>query len=129
MVVFSDKDGKEEILKEELNVTGGRYEFGLSSDKDKKKFIISRDKKEDKHIRFTLNNGYTINQRGRYKILYKIFWYKKTRRKKRGKFLFDQRYIVKFKNRVDYKGDTTVIIKNPIWLRLKKKIHLQMMEL
>lgn len=116
MVIFSDKDGKEEILKEELNVPGGRYEFGLLSDENNKKFIISRDKKEDKHIRFTLNDGYTINQEKDIKFYMRYFGTKKQepgKPQEKEQFLFDQRYIVKFKDKVDYKGDTTVIIKNP----------------
>lgn len=117
MTLF-DKDGKELI--NDLNTANGEYKFELSSSTtdNKRHFIISRKKSEDNFIRFTLDNGYNCNDQGEPQekpIEFYIRYIDTTTQdaNKEGDFLFDQRYIVDFKKKAEYKGDITLRFKNP----------------
>ena len=119
MTLF-DKDGKELI--NDLNTANGEYKFELSSSttNNKRYFIISRENPDDNFIRFTLDNGYNCNDQGKpqenpleFYIRYIDTTTQNDSINKEGDFLFDQRYIVDFKKKADYKGDITLRFKNP----------------
>lgn len=119
MTLF-DKDGKELI--NDLNTANGEYKFELSSSttNNKRYFIISRENPDNNFIRFTLDNGYNCNDQGKppenpleFYIRYIDTTTKDDSIKKEGDFLFDQRYIVDFKKKADYKGNITLRFKNP----------------
>lgn len=60
-------------------------------------------------IQFSLDNGYdAVNDKNK-EIKFYIRYYDLTTQK----FLFDQRYIVRFKDEVNYLADSTLKIKNP----------------
>lgn len=107
MTLFDEN--KEKVLIDNLNTKDGskKIEFGTN-----KNFIIGRENLEDNYIRFTLDNGYEISDIGKEIKFY--IRYLDTTTNEKGDFLFDQRYIVKFKKEAKYKGDTTIILKNPI---------------
>ena len=109
MVVFDKNDT---ILNEDLNSTQEKKcEFTLTSSDDVnlRKFIISRENTDDNFIRFTLDHGYEVGTED------DIEFYIRYIDTSEGKedFLFDQRYIIKFKNEINYKGDINVRFKNP----------------
>lgn len=63
-------------------------------------------------IQFSLDNGYdAVNDKNK-EIKFYIRYYDLTTQK----FLFDQRYIVRFKDEVNYLADSTLKIKNPAML-------------
>ena len=106
MRVFDKNDNE---LKKDLNVTPGEEcKFPLTSGNNKN-FIISRENTDDNFIRFTLDHGYEVGTED------DIEFYIRYIDTSEGKedFLFDQRYIIKFKNEINYKGDINVRFKNP----------------
>ncbi len=117
MTLF-DKDGKELI--NDLNTANGEYKFELfsSTPNNERHFIISRENPDDNFIKFTLDNGYNCNDQGEPQekpIEFYIRYIDTTTQdaNKEGDFLFDQRYIVDFKKKAEYKGDITLRFKNP----------------
>lgn len=107
MVLFDENNNL--LMEENLNTTNGKKEFSFGQGKN---FIISRENPSDKHIRFTLDNGYDPVADAKTEIKFYIRYFDTSVEGKED-FLFDQRYIVKFKEKAEYKADTTVIFKNP----------------
>lgn len=71
------------------------------------KHFVMKYGKGNNFIEFSLDQGYSDNIKNREDIVLYIRYIDGD------KFLFDQRYIVKFKQRVDYLADSTLKIKNP----------------
>ncbi len=107
MVLFDENNNL--LMEENLNTTNGKKEFSFGQGKN---FIISRENPSDKHIRFTLDNGYDPVADAKTEIKFYIRYFDTSVEGKED-FLFDQRYIVRFKKKAEYKADTTVIFKNP----------------
>lgn len=111
-------DKNNNILIENLNefspANTNKYKFKLKPDKDNKErnFIISRKEKDDNFIRFTLDNGYDPTPSAEDGIEFYIRYIDISEEGKED-FLFDQRYIVKFKTEAKYKGDIDIRFKNP----------------
>ena len=114
MTLFN-KNG--DVLVDDLNKANGRIELSSSTPDNKRHFIIGRENPDDNFIRFTLDNGYddtlNIEKNIEFYIRYIDTTTKDESIKKEGDFLFDQRYIVSFKEKADYKGDITLRFKNP----------------
>lgn len=106
-----------DVLVDDLNKANGRIELSSSTPDNKRHFIIGRENPDDNFIRFTLDNGYddtlNIEKNIEFYIRYIDTTTKDESIKKEGDFLFDQRYIVSFKEKADYKGDITLRFKNP----------------
>ena len=101
--VFQEKaDGKEDQITSDL--TGKQISFAVPQETGKS--FVMKYAGGTNHIEFSLDKGYKDN------IVHdNIVFY--IRYMDGDKFLFDQEYTVKFNKRVDYLGDTTLIIKNP----------------
>ena len=108
MVLFDEKNNDKPLM-EDLNTLNGKKEFSFGQGKN---FIISRENPADNHIRFTLDNGYDPVADANTEIKFYIRYFDTSVEGKED-FLFDQRYIVRFKEKAEYKADTTVIFKNP----------------
>ena len=74
------------------------------------KHFVMKYEKGNNFIEFSLDQGYSEDIKNREDIVLYI------RYMDGDKFLFDQRYIVKFKQRVNYLADSTLKIKNPAML-------------
>lgn len=101
--VFQEKaDGKEDQITSDL--TGKQISFAVPQETGKS--FVMKYAGGTNHIEFSLDKGYKDD------IVHdNIVFY--IRYMDGDKFLFDQEYTVKFNKRVDYLGDTTLIIKNP----------------
>ena len=64
-------------------------------------------------IRFSLDKGYDDTIQNREDIDFYIRYIDSNKVEANGGFLFDQRYIIKFKDKAKYKGDINVRFKNP----------------
>lgn len=106
-------DSESEVSRD---LTNNKVEFKIPNEpkdingKDKH-FIIKYDKGNN-FIEFSLDKGYDDTIQNREDIVFYIRYIDGSKEEDKG-FLFDQKYIVKFKEKVEYKGDITVRFKNP----------------
>ena len=92
-----------------IELTNSQVNFAIPAEPEKN-FIIKYDKGNN-FIEFSLDKGYTDTIEHK-DIIFYIRYIDGSKEEDKG-FLFDQKYIVKFKKKVDYKGDITVRFKNP----------------
>lgn len=92
-----------------IELTNSQVNFAIPAE-PKKNFIIKYDKGNN-FIEFSLDKGYTDTIEHK-DIIFYIRYIDGSKEEDKG-FLFDQKYIVKFKKKVDYKGDIIVRFKNP----------------
>lgn len=112
-VFQQDPNGNElEVEKEDL--TGKQVSFAIPEEPNKN--FVMRYNKGDNFIEFSLDKGYDDSIKNREDIVFYIRYIDGSKEEDKG-FLFDQKYIVKFKEKVDYKGDITVRFKNPSMAR------------
>ena len=92
-----------------IELTNSQVNFAIPAEPEKN-FIIKYDQGKN-YIEFSLDKGYddTVKHKD---IVFYIRYIDGSKEEDKG-FLFDQKYIVKFKEKVDYKGDITVRFKNP----------------
>ena len=102
-------DKNNHILLENINENNKEYKHQLSSTTSN--FIIKRENTNDNFMKFTLTDGYSEAEIGKEFEFY-IRYYQTEKGK--DKFLFDHRYVIRFKKPTNYLGDTTLIIKNPM---------------
>lgn len=105
--VFQENaDGKEIQITPDL--TNNQVSFNVPQEAGK--HFVMKYGKGNNFIEFSLDQGYSDDIKNREDIVLYIRYIDGD------KFLFDQRYIVKFKQRVDYLADSTLKIKNPAML-------------
>ena len=106
MEVFQENpDGSEKKILEDLK--NNRLTLPIPNTTNNN-FIMHYEGGKD-FIQFSLDNGYdAVNDKNK-EIKFYIRYYDLTTQK----FLFDQRYIVRFKDEVNYLADSTLKIKNP----------------
>ncbi len=92
-----------------IELTNSQVNFAIPAEPEKN-FIIKYDKGNN-FIEFSLDKGYTDTIEHK-DIIFYIRYIDGSKEEDKG-FLFDQKYIVKFKKKVDYKGDIIVRFKNP----------------
>ena len=106
-------DSESEISRD---LTNNKVEFKIPNEPkdingEDKHFIIKYDKGNN-FIEFSLDKGYDYTIQNREDIVFYIRYIDGSKEENKG-FLFDQKYIVKFKDKAEYKGDITVRFKNP----------------
>ena len=110
--VFQENpDGSES---QPIELTNSQVNFAIPAEPNKN--FVMRYNKGDNFIEFSLDKGYDNNIKNREDIVFYIRYIDGSKEESKG-FLFDQKYIVKFKEKVDYKGDITVRFKNPSMTR------------
>ena len=106
--VFQENpDGSES---QPIELTNSQVNFAIPAEPNKN--FVMRYNKGDNFIEFSLDKGYDNNIKNREDIVFYIRYIDGSKEEDKG-FLFDQKYIVKFKEKVEYKGDITVRFKNP----------------
>lgn len=108
-VFQQDPNGNEQGVGVE-DLTGKQVSFVIPEEPNKN-FIVKYDKGND-YIEFSLDKGYDDTIQNREDIVFYIRYIDGSKEEDKG-FLFDQKYIVKFKEKAEYKGDITVRFKNP----------------
>lgn len=106
-------DSESEVSRD---LTNNKVEFKIPNEPkdingEDKHFIIKYDKGNN-FIEFSLDKGYDDTIQNREDIVFYIRYIDGSKEESKG-FLFDQKYTIKFKKKVDYKGDITVRFKNP----------------
>ena len=116
-VFQQNPDGNEQGVGEE-DLTDKQISFVIpeepkDSNGNSKNFVMKYDKGNN-FIEFSLDKGYTDNIAHK-DIVFYIRYMDGNTKDKDGKplFLFDQKYTVRFKKKVDYLADSTLILKNP----------------
>ena len=113
-VFQGNPNDKENIVEKDL--TNNQFKFKIPNEPkdingEDKHFIMKYDKGNN-FIEFSLDKGYDDTIQDREDIVFYIRYIDGSKEEDKG-FLFDQKYIVKFKDKAKYKGDITVRFKNP----------------
>lgn len=114
-VFQGNPNDKENIVEKDL--TNNQFKFKIPNEPkdingEDKHFIMKYDKGNN-FIEFSLDKGYDDTIQNREDIVFYIRYIDGNKGEANGGFLFDQKYIVKFKDKAEYKGDINVRFKNP----------------